>query len=140
MGGLMSRNKGKRGEREVIDILQPVVNKVFAELGGEAPRLQRNTLQSDRGGYDLVGLAWFAPEVKRQESSGVSAWWAQCKAQAKPGQTPVLFYRKNGARWRVVMTGSLRIAKGLRISAPMEFSLEVFLVYFEQRLRKELGQ
>ena len=139
MGGTMSRNKGKRGEREVInEVLQPVVNKVYSEFGVEPPLLQRNTLQSDRGGYDLVGLDWFAPEVKRQETLNISGWWAQCKAQAKPGQIPVLLYRQNHKCWKVVMKGYLSIAPGVRIGAAMEFSLGVFMVYFEQKVRAEL--
>jgi hypothetical protein len=84
--GLMGLNKGKRAEREIVGLLQPVVNAVYAAAGITPPLLQRNTLQSDRGGYDIVGLDWFAPEVKRCETLSLRTWWEQCKGQAKPSQ------------------------------------------------------
>lgn len=93
-----SREKGKRGEREVVHILQAVVNEVYGE---KAPRIQRNTLQSDKGGYDLVGLEDFAIEVKRHEKLNVKAWWKQTLRQAK-GKFPVLFYRQNSVPWSVM--------------------------------------
>ena len=141
MGGSMSRNKGKRGEREVINaILQPVVNKVCAALSIEPPILQRNTLQSDCGGCDLVGLEWFAPEVKYQETSHLEQWWRQCVAQAKPHQTPVLFHRCNHAKWRVRMFGHLLVNTETfrRVRCPVDIDLGAFVSYFEERLAYEL--
>lgn len=146
--GLMARNKGKRAEREIVAALQPVVNRVFFEYNTEAadrgvsrletPILQRNTLQSDRGGYDIVGLDWIAPEVKRCEVLNLKAWWRQAKAQAKSGQTPVLFYRQNGSKWRVRMMGILQ-AGSRRVHTQVEVSLEAFLSYFEERLKQEIS-
>ena len=136
----MSRNKGKRGEREVIDILQPVVNKVYQAGGVEPPILQRNTLQSDRGGCDIAGLAWFAPEVKRQEGGSVGVWWRQAASQARNGQVPVLFYRRNGEKWKIRMRAYLPVVEGTRVGVIAEISMEAFLCYFETRLRKELQE
>lgn len=137
--GLMGLNKGKRGEREVVQLLQPVVNAVYSALGREPPVLQRNTLQSDRGGYDIVGLDWLAPEVKRCETLNLSGWWQQCKEQARPGQTPVLFYRKNGTKWRVRMVGSLKMGYGdERLAMLVEVSVDDFLRYFKRRLEHRL--
>lgn len=116
MGGLMSRNKGKRAEREVINALQPAVNSVYAELQqqfgwfrNEPPVLQRNTLQSHLGGFDVVGLEWLALEVKHHAkvTGMLGMWWRQCveQAQAARGEQrlPVLVYRGNNEPWRVRM-------------------------------------
>ena len=94
-----SREKGKRGEREVARIIQDVVNDVFGE---NAPRIQRNTLQSDKGGFDLVGLEDFAIEVKRHEKLNVKAWWKQTVRQAGKDKIPVLFYRQNNTPWNIM--------------------------------------
>ena len=82
--GSMARSKGQRGEREIVALLQAVVNEVYTAYNRkvistteselvqyrtlEVPLLQRNTIQSDRGGYDIVGLDWLAPEVKVPEA------------------------------------------------------------------------
>lgn len=138
MGGLTSRNKGKRGEREVVNLLQPVVTKVAEEVGmGEVPQLQRNLMQSHKGGYDLVGLDWLALEVKFHKTLAVNQWWKQTVAQAKAGQEPVLFYRQNNAAWRVRMRGQLRVGSDF-VRAPVDIAVEAFLAYFELRLKKEL--
>ena len=94
-----SREKGKRGEREVARIIQDVVNEVFGE---NAPRIQRNTLRSDKGGFDLVGLEDFAIEVKRHEKLNVKAWWKQTLRQAGKDKIPVLFYRQNNTPWSIM--------------------------------------
>ena len=98
--GKMSRNKGKRGEREaakrVIEWLAPV----YLEAGVEAPRLERNLQQSRYGGYDLVGVDWLAVEVKRCERLQVKQWWRQTLAQCRDGQEPLLLYRGNRQPWR----------------------------------------
>lgn len=113
MGGLTSRNKGKRGEREIADLLQPTVDCVATELGLDASKLliQRNTVQSDRGGSDLTGLPGLSIEVKLCETLALESWWTQCQEQARgskrigAGGVPVLFYRSNRKAWRVRMEG-----------------------------------
>lgn len=141
MGGSMSRNKGKRGEREVIDALQPVVNQVYAAHGYaevDIPVLKRNTLQSDGGGFDIVGLHWFAPEVKYHETFHVEKWWAQCVAQAGRGQVPVLLWRCNGMRtWNVRMLGYVG-APSLGLTVPVQLSFEDFRKWFRIQLNKEI--
>lgn len=136
--GRMARNKGARGEREIYKLLQPIVDEEYTAAGLEPPVLQRNSLQSRGGGYDIVGLEWMAPEVKYQENMQVKAWWRQTKRQARPEQTPVLFYRKNHAPWRVVMFGYLP-AGATRVRVPVDISIDAFLVYFRQRLKSELA-
>lgn len=137
MAGLMSRNKGKRGEREVIKLLQPVVNEVYRSLGLEPPLLERNLMQSHKGGCDLTGLDWLALEVKYREQEQMASWWDQCKRQAKPDREPVLFYRKNHAKWKVRMFGYL-VAGSQRVRCPVDITPEAFMAYLRLRLLKEL--
>lgn len=136
MGGSMSRSKGQRGEREVIGLLQPVVIKVYGSLGLEPPKLERNLMQTARGGYDILGLEWLALEVKRHETLAVESWWQQCLRQARQDQDPVLLYRKNRCPWRVRMYGYLLPGGGLPL--PVDIALDGFLSYVQGRLEREL--
>ena len=143
MTGRFSQQKGKRAEREIINLLQPIVDKIYGmyPLIGTAPFLQRNTLQSDRGGFDIVGLDWFAPEVKFQEQLAVNSWWEQTVRQTAQNQTPVLFYRKSRQKWRVVMKLYAQTDShnhGERFFTRAEISIDHFLIYFEYRLHSEL--
>ena len=138
-----ARAKGQRGEREVVGILQPVVNKVYGAHGMEAPNLERNLMQSARGGYDIIGLEWLALEVKRREqvmASGIMGWWNQTKEQAMANQEPVLFYRHNGVSWNVMMYGYLCVGQngGMRVRGPVVVNLPHFVAWFELRIIHEL--
>lgn len=133
MGGKMSRNKGQRGEREVAALLQPVVDKVYKAHGMEAVKMKRNLMQTQDGGYDLVGVDWLALEVKFQETFNITGWWKQTLEQTKPDQVSVLIYRRSRIPWRVRMNGFL--ASGdKQIKCPVDVRLESFLLYFEHRL------
>ena len=81
--GSFAVSKGKRGEREVCDELQPVVDTVATSLGMAAPRIRRNLQQSGDGGEDIIGLPWYAIEVKRCETLALDRWWQQCVTQAR---------------------------------------------------------
>lgn len=138
MSGLMSRNKGKRGEREIVDLLQPVVNEVYELYELPPVKLKRNTLQSDSGGSDIAGLPWLAIEVKyHSKTINLSPWWAQTVAQAEQGQEPVLFYRRNHIAWRVKMFGMLGRAGCCR-TVPVIVEVPDFLAWFRARLSQEL--
>lgn len=132
-----SRAKGQRGEREVIDMLQPIVDMVTYELGMETLLLQRNTIQSHKGGYDIIGLPWFAPEVKWCEVLDVKGWWKQCRSQAKSGQVPVLFYKSNGKGWNVVMYGGIG-QDDVWTDATCTVDMDKFKVWFRLKLEHEL--
>lgn len=133
MGGLMSRNKGKRGEREIIDMLQPVVTQVREELGLRPLVLKRNTLQSDGGGCDVAGLRWLALEIKLHAKPQVNAWWAQTLEQSEEGGEPVLAYRCDRQRWKFRLWASL----GHGLVAAAEVGEEEFLLWFRRRLTHE---
>lgn len=81
--GSFAVSKGKRGEREVCDELQPIVDSVATSLGMSAPRIRRNLQQSGDGGEDIIGLPWYAIEVKRCETLALDRWWRQCVTQAR---------------------------------------------------------
>lgn len=101
MGGAMSRNKGKRGEREVITYLQGVVNRVRRELGMRPLVLQRNLQQAHMGGADVFGIPGMSIEVKFHAKKQTRAWWEQALQQAGHWERAVLFYRGNNEPWTV---------------------------------------
>ena len=142
MSGNMARNKGQRGEREVIALLQPVIDKAYGEAGMEAPVLKRNLMQTQDGGFDIVGLNWMALEVKYQEAENLTAWWAQATRQAMVKGTlvkdPVLIWRKNGAKWRVKMLAPVAIGDRVKVRMPVVISVEDFLVWLYYRLKNVL--
>lgn len=145
----MSRDKGKRGERAVIDWLQPILDEIYEDRGLPKVLLQRNTIQSDRGGSDLAGLDWLAAEVKNVEGDSPSLladWWTQCYDQAtewsKPGKilTPVLFYKRNNRPFRIRMPGfaSAHHQDEAYAYCVVDISMEAFEVYFRKRVVLEL--
>ena len=140
MGKSFARDKGQRAERVVIKLLQPIVDKVYMEAGlvDKTPSLERNLMQSNKGGYDIVGLEWLALEVKHQETLQVAQWWEQARRQAgDSGKVPVLIYKKNNVKWRVVMFAKLAPPCHAWVEADM--SVDSFLVYFEARVRHQVS-
>lgn len=107
------RTKGQTGEREVAQALNPIVLRLLAKHGlplppVDKPPVQRNQNQTAVGGADLVGTYGLAIEIKRQEALSINAWWQQCTTQARNnGEVPVLVYRQNGKKWRVVLLAAL---------------------------------
>jgi len=138
MGGRMSKQKGMRGEYEVRDILQPVVDRVYRKFGLVSPQLKRNLEQTRSGGADLNGLDWMALEVKYREQLQLNQWWKQTKDQARPGQLPVLVHRANFEAWKVRTMGYLDCGGGKRVACPVDITLEAFLVMVEVRTAQEL--
>lgn len=134
---LNARSKGQRGEREVIDLLQPHVDEVSQYNQVEPPLLQRNTLQSDQGGFDIVGLPGFALEVKRVETDQpgqVAKWWEQSVRQAGKDLEPVLFYRQNSRPWKVRVFSRLDLGDGRRYKIPSDIKVEHFIFWMKARL------
>jgi hypothetical protein len=134
--GAMARSKGARGEREIIDVLQPIVDVAYQAAGKQPPQLKRtSSMQSDGGGCDVHGLDWLAMEVKRCETLHVEMWWQQCVSQARPGQLPVLVYRQNKRQWRVRLYVELAV---LNICVLADLSIADFLAYFARALSLSL--
>lgn len=114
-----SRDKGQRGEREIVAMFVDAMQDVERDMGVARDPLsemvKRNTLQSDRGGYDVANIPLLAVEVKRQETLNVKAWYQQAREQAKSGEMPVLFYRQSRKPWRCVVMTALCDTNGLFI-------------------------
>lgn len=111
-----SRSKGQRGERAVIDWLQPIVSSVCLQFAYPELTLQRNTLQSDQGGSDITGLPGFAIEVKntaKNNDGDLERFFAQALEQATRFGTPenplvpVLVYKRPHLPLRVRIIGHI---------------------------------
>ena len=110
-----SRNKGKSGEAEVIKIIHD-------ELG---IKCCRNLDQVRNGGHDILGLDGWAIEVKRAKKPLLAQWWTQTLEQAEQGGLhPVLWYRLDNQKWRVVVPLN-RICAGLEYSGGLEYTAEM---------------
>ena len=96
--GRHSRNKGKRGEREVA--------KIFRDAGYPA---RRSVQYNGRPGTaaDVVGVPGMHIEVKFVEKESVRAWYKQAErdAAASPEQKkPVVVHRKSREPWLVTLS------------------------------------
>ena len=93
MGGRMSRNKGKRGELEVAQLLRdhgiPARRGVQYAGGNDSP--------------DVVGLDGVHIEVKRSETLALYPAMEQALTDAKPGDIATVWHRRSGRRWVVVL-------------------------------------
>ena len=99
---MMSRNKGKAGEREIAALL--------ADLTGCDVR--RRVRQHD-GDSDLEGLPGWCVEVKRHARATralIAGWWAQAVSQAeRTSAVPLLLYRADRDAWRAVWPLSVNL-------------------------------
>ena len=91
--GKMSRDKGKRGERELARKLK--------EYGFDARRGQQ--FCGANGDADVVGLEGIHIEVKRTEALRLYDALAQAKSDKKDGELSAVFHRKNNSNWVVIM-------------------------------------
>lgn len=138
------RNKGQRGERQVVQLLQVVVDKVRNIAGLPPIVLQRNALQAHLGGEDIHGLDGFSVEVKWQETGFNPAWWRQCLAQAEAQDlkrvmvqngcyctVPILFYRASQQKWRVRFRAYVNTPQDNdQIEMDVETSVDDFIEWF----------
>lgn len=84
-----SRDKGKRGEREVALVLR--------EHGFEARRGQQYC--GANGDADVVGVPGLHIEVKRTEKFRMYEALDQARNDAREDELPVVFTRKNNCDW-----------------------------------------
>jgi len=91
--GRMSRDKGKRGEREACKALSDA-------LGG----LYRRSVQyCGRGGTaDITGLTGIHMEVKRVERLSLYPALEQAQGDKLPKEKPIVLHRKNGKPWVLI--------------------------------------
>lgn len=94
--GSLSRNKGRAGEQEVVNLLKD-------ELG--VPAIRNYAQQAHTGGVDVLGVPGWAIEVKRGKEY-INGWWTQTAEQAaRVGESPVLLYRLDRRKWRARVCG-----------------------------------
>lgn len=91
--GKMSRDKGKRGELELAKLLR--------QHGYDARRGQQ--FSGANGDPDVVGLPGIHIEVKRVEKLNLYKAMQQAENDAREGEAPAVFHRRNGEYWLVTM-------------------------------------
>lgn len=91
--GRREKEKGKRGEREVANILKA--------HGYDARRGQQ--FCGFNGEADVVGMPGYHLEVKFQETTKLWEWLAQSERDARTGEVPVVVFRKSRSPWIVAM-------------------------------------
>lgn len=91
--GKMSREKGKKGEREVASFLK--------SYGYDARRGQQ--FCGIEGDADVIGLPGIHIEVKRTETLKLYDAMYQSKRDAKEGEIPTVWHRKNECKWVVIL-------------------------------------
>lgn len=94
--GKASREKGKRGEREVAHFIQ----------GYGIPARRGQQFSGKNGDADVVGLEGVHIEVKRVERLNIENAMAQSIGDALEGEVPVVFHRKDRGKWLVTMLAS----------------------------------
>jgi len=91
--GRKSKDKGGRGEREIVAI--------FKAAGfEEAARTPYSGANKNFPG-DVMGPPGLHLEVKRQENTRFYEWMKQAEADRKPGRMPLVLHRKNNGEWMV---------------------------------------
>jgi Holliday junction resolvase len=88
-----SRQKGARGERELASRLR--------DYGYDSRRGQQ--FSGANGDPDVVGLPNIHIECKRVERLNLEDAMAQAKRDAREGEIPAVFHRKNHCEWLVTM-------------------------------------
>ena len=88
-----SREKGKQGERDLAHFLE-----IF---GFRARRSQQYA--GANGDADVVGVPGLHIECKRVERLNIDNALAQATKDAKDGEIPIVFHRKNRTRWKVTL-------------------------------------
>ena len=88
-----SRQKGAKGEREIASKLR--------EYGYDCRRGQQYS--GINGDADVVGLKGIHMEVKRVERLNLEDAMSQSIRDAKDGELPAVFHRKNHCEWLVTM-------------------------------------
>lgn len=143
MAGKKSQAKGKAGEREACKLMQAILDKALEKSGTGKPgsrHVQRNTLQADGGGADLIGIPGMAVEIKRQAVLRVETWWKQAVSQAElqGGQVPVLLYRQDRKQWQARIYAKLPIDREEALTMPVDLSIKEFSEWAVEYLVKRL--
>jgi len=124
-----SRNKGASAERECAKIIEDLLGI----------KCRRNLSQYQAGGYDLEGLDGWAIEVKRAKKPLLNQWWQQtCEQAAKNQLKPVLWYRLDNQKWRVVVPAGVLnpdFHQGTELEYTCEMSPDCFAMIWRELKR-----
>ena len=90
-----SRKKGKRGELELAHALN--------ELGFNTRRTAQYNGKETGSLADIVGIDGIHAEVKRVERLQIDTAYEQAVRDAKDGEIPTVFHRRNRKPWLVTM-------------------------------------
>ena len=90
-----SRRKGAAGERELAHKLN--------DYGFDTRRTVQYNGKAEEGQADLLGLPGIHIECKRVEKLNLYDAMAQAIHDAKGGELPTVFHRKNHSEWLVTM-------------------------------------
>ena len=88
-----SRQKGKRGELELVHILR--------EYGFDVRRGQQYC--GANGDADIVGIEGLHIECKRVEKLNINDALMQSTEDARYGEVPCVMHRRNGEPWKVTL-------------------------------------
>lgn len=91
--GKASRDKGKRGERELANVLR--------SYGYDTKRGQQYC--GANGDADVIGLPGIHIECKRVERLNLYDAMAQSMSDARNDEIPVVMHRKNNCEWLVTL-------------------------------------
>lgn len=93
--GKRSREKGARGEREVVELLRPVFPLARRRCAGEESQGRR--------GRDLDGTPGWCPQVQLAASPTIERKFREAASAAEQGERPVAFTRRSrigeGEEW-----------------------------------------
>lgn len=110
--GNLSKQKGKRGERELNNLLGVLLQKVKERrerIG--LPRWQHEPqafVDPQANDADISSIPGLAIEVKRQETLNLNTWWKQAERQADNlSAIPVVAYRQNRKKWQFMLPAYL---------------------------------
>lgn len=94
--GKFSRDKGKRGEEELVRFLR--------DAGWQNVRRTAQYCGNTGDAADIVGLPGIHVECKRVEHLNIDDALTQAKHDAAGSdKLPAVFHRKNNTRWKVTM-------------------------------------
>lgn len=88
-----SKAKGKKGELELANKLK--------EYGYDTRRSVQYCGKAEEGQADIVGLPGIHIECKRVEKLNIDKAMEQAVNEAKEGEIPAVFHRKNRKDWNV---------------------------------------
>ncbi len=129
-------HKGRMAEREVINMLQPILDVIWSKADLIAPKLERRGLGF--AGQDITGLEWLSFEVKHRKQVSLGSWWKQCEAQAVRRNgcyvVPVLLWKGHRTGWNVRLGGFIDWQERRRF---VDITIEEFKWWFYTRAKEQ---